>query len=224
MIGVNQHIGPKNRQKTAHFFRSRNQGLVFSHSHSKTQAAGGCITPVASAIGRNITPYYLGRVVLAVNSPSDFFIKYKYLQCRREIADCRLGDGISLRAQPRPGLVRPAVKRKKQGSSGCEQRDYWQYWPYLAALRPAAIQPQSKRFSVAQQGLAQRSCSMATQLSVSRQGPQATCFIANKTQGNVTDRSPRGAELANFKMLITGPGIKSAAGGLRCQTPMSKDT
>lgn len=224
MIGVNLHKNPRNRQEMAQFFGSYNQGLVFWYSKRHTHTAGGNIFPVASAIVRHDTPYYLERVAPPICDPFDFPHKFNTLPRRRRVADFRTFDVTHLNARPNPGFVRPAVKRKKQGISGCERRDYWRHWPSAAALRPAARQWENRRLLVVPQGSGPRSCSTVTRSSGLRPELQPTCFIVSKTQENVTNSASHGAELTKLNTKITGADVTSATGALRCQTPNSKDT
>lgn len=223
MIGINQHMTRKNRRQIAKSFRDCNQRLVYWRSSSMHLRAGGNLHPVATANTRYVTPHYLRQVVPPVNGLSDFSIKYKRLRDGRGIADRQEIARLSLCALPFQGLIRATGTRKGQGFSGCEQRNSWRRSPYLASLQPAAIQPESKPFSVVPRGLAQRFCSMATRLSVLRLGPRATYFIASNTPVNVIKAALRRTSLTKLNIQITGPDSMSAAGDLRYQTPLSKD-
>ena len=224
MIGVNQHMVRKNRRQLAQPLGDSNQRLVYSRSRSMRFRAAGNKYPVASANTRYVTPHYLRQVVPLVNNLSGFSNEYKYLRNQRGIADQEGFRIFSLRAQHVLGLVQAAGKRKRQEYSGCEQRNYWRRLPYLAALRPAAIQPESKRLLAALRGLALLSCSMGTRLSALRPGLRVTYFIASNTLRNVAKAALRRTSLTKLNIQITGPDSLSAAGDLRYQTPLSKDT
>jgi hypothetical protein len=224
MIGKNQQMRRKNRQETAQISGLCNQGLMIATFQHHTWDAGVDTPPVAFATRRNVTPYFLERVASPMRNPFVFFLYSNNLSNRRGPADWRSCQELTLKRRPVTGLVRAAVKEKNQGSIRCEQRNSGGHWPYLAVLRPAAKRWTNRRSSAALRASAPRSYCRATRLSVLRLEPLVMCSTANKTQQNVTDPAPWGAELTNLKTFITGSGIASEPGDLRCQTPMSKDT